>query len=152
FDLANSAAMEWQKARDDFPLDHELWLHVDWPFQWDAANWQASDAQELPREFRDAFDAWSADLKRAIDLHEIAATEPFVNLVKKLKADIFETLASPKPATPEAMEAKPSWDTESRTLYFKGAVCKSFRRHAENQIELIEAFQEQGWPKSVPTP
>jgi hypothetical protein len=47
----------------------------------------------------------------------------------------------------------PRWDDDGRTLYFDGKEIKKFRRHpAPNQTELLTAFEEEGWPPTIPDP
>ena len=48
---------------------------------------------------------------------------------------------------------KPRWDENTRSLFVDDKLIKAFRRHpAKNQIDLIEAFEKEGWPPSIPDP
>src|SRR5512135_1949648 len=60
--------------------------------------------------------------------------------------------------TPEAMnryldsiipEEKPKWDRGFRTLTYKSTRCKTFKRFAEKQFAILDAFEKAGWPNSV---
>jgi hypothetical protein len=46
----------------------------------------------------------------------------------------------------------PLWDREQRTLWWHGAVVKRFRQPAGNQVTLVTAFQEEGWPQRIDNP
>jgi hypothetical protein len=68
------------------------------------------------------------------------------------------TISAPpvQPSTasaPEQFPCKPRWDGETRTLYLGDVVVKTFDRNsATNQLDLIEAFEREGWPSSVADP
>jgi hypothetical protein len=47
---------------------------------------------------------------------------------------------------------KPVWNPIRREVTLNGAVIKRFRRPAQNQIRLLEAFQEDGWPEFIDDP
>lgn len=52
-------------------------------------------------------------------------------------------------------ETEPSqlnWDSLRKELTFNGQLAKRFRRQAPNQILVIEAFQEEGWPERIDDP
>jgi hypothetical protein len=58
-----------------------------------------------------------------------------------------------KPASPPAASIiSPRWDRERRTLTFDGREHKLFAREAPTQFMLLDAFEVQGWPRSVPNP
>lgn len=50
----------------------------------------------------------------------------------------------------EAKTATPSWDDKSRTLTYQGQICKRFARVATRQFELLNEFENQGWPTRLP--
>lgn len=43
----------------------------------------------------------------------------------------------------------PSWDRESRTLMFGDRSYRLFGREARNQMAILDAFQEAGWPSGI---
>jgi hypothetical protein len=46
----------------------------------------------------------------------------------------------------------PTWDVERRILSFEGQVVKQFKVHAGNQVVVLSAFQENGWPARIDDP
>ena len=59
------------------------------------------------------------------------------------------------PASPPKppQQAKPRWDGETRTLYLGDLLIKRYNRGtAVNQIDVIEAFQNAGWPAVIDDP
>jgi hypothetical protein len=47
----------------------------------------------------------------------------------------------------------PRWDDDNRTLYLGGEPIKIYKSHpAPNQIELLSAFEKEGWRVSIPDP
>ena len=46
----------------------------------------------------------------------------------------------------------PSWNEERRELWFKGKLCRRFTRVAPTQMQLIDAFSEQGWLHRIKSP
>jgi hypothetical protein len=48
--------------------------------------------------------------------------------------------------------AKPNWDSESRTFSVGEYLVKRFRVPSSNQEAVLEAFQEEGWPRSIDDP
>jgi hypothetical protein len=60
----------------------------------------------------------------------------------------------PKPPKPPSNDPiKPHWDGESRTLFWSNVVIRTYTaRIAENQIELLEAFEAAKWPPTIPNP
>ena len=47
---------------------------------------------------------------------------------------------------------KPVWDTSHRELRYNGRLVKRFRVPAHNQIAILDAFQEDGWPEFIDDP
>lgn len=47
--------------------------------------------------------------------------------------------------SPPTHPPRPSWDRGSRTLTFAGRTYRPFDREAENQMALLDAFQQKGW-------
>lgn len=43
----------------------------------------------------------------------------------------------------------PTWDADARTLYFGDYIVKQFRVPAENQVTILDAFQEENWPTQI---
>jgi hypothetical protein len=59
----------------------------------------------------------------------------------------------PAPTPPTKLVLRPDWDPESRTLSVGDTACRKFKRHAHNQIKILEALQAEGWPeKSIANP
>jgi hypothetical protein len=53
------------------------------------------------------------------------------------------------PASPQ----KPRWDGDNRTLYFRAGCIKTYKAStAHRQIEILEAFEKEGWPSVIPEP
>jgi hypothetical protein len=51
------------------------------------------------------------------------------------------------------MKAVPSWDANLRMLTFRGKQLKKYKQHpAKNQVAVLSAFQEDGWPDRIDTP
>lgn len=46
----------------------------------------------------------------------------------------------------------PEWDEQRRALLFGGVELKRYRRPADNQIPIFQAFQEEGWPRKIDDP
>jgi hypothetical protein len=46
----------------------------------------------------------------------------------------------------------PHYRPDTRTLWFEGQVVKEFRVPAVNQVLILEAFQELGWPEWIDDP
>jgi hypothetical protein len=50
-------------------------------------------------------------------------------------------------------DQKPRWDGDNRTVHFRGSPIKTYRRGtAHRQIEILEAFEKEGWPSIIPEP
>jgi hypothetical protein len=47
---------------------------------------------------------------------------------------------------------KPFWDAPHRELRYNGRLVKRFRVPARNQIAVLDAFQEDGWPEFIDDP
>ncbi len=66
------------------------------------------------------------------------------------------TPALPSPGAAPARRAvaflKPEWDSGHRELRYAGRVVKRFRVPALNQIAILDAFQEEGWPEFIDDP
>ena len=48
--------------------------------------------------------------------------------------------------------AAPTYDTVCRILWVGGLPVRHFRRRAENQEAILQAFQDQGWPPQIDDP
>jgi hypothetical protein len=75
----------------------------------------------------------------------------------RLLADQEAAPAGPRLANQTCRRApepgeRPRWDRARRELWFTGEVVLHFRRGARNQEQLLEAFQEQGWPAAIDDP
>ena len=49
-------------------------------------------------------------------------------------------------------EQRPSWNRESRTLFFQGKPIKNFTKAAPKQFLMLDAFEELGWPNKIDDP
>ena len=49
----------------------------------------------------------------------------------------------------QEVQAVPRWDALRRELLVDGQVVKRFRVPAPNQIALLAAFEEEGWPPRI---
>jgi hypothetical protein len=48
---------------------------------------------------------------------------------------------------------KPRWDGETRTLFWGSASVRAYRKNpAKNQMDLLEAFEAAGWPRTLANP
>jgi hypothetical protein len=47
---------------------------------------------------------------------------------------------------------RPHWDRHKRVLTLDGKVIKQFKRPAENQFIVLNAFEEQSWPAETDDP
>jgi len=57
------------------------------------------------------------------------------------------------PLCPTALtDLKPFWDASHRELRYNGRLVKRFRVPARNQIAILDAFQEDGWPEFIDDP
>ncbi len=66
----------------------------------------------------------------------------------------IEPIGKPSPnrfVQPRAL-AMPSWDLVSRRLQFGARIVKRFRWPAANQMAVLCAFQEEGWPERIDDP
>ena len=61
---------------------------------------------------------------------------------------------SPFDPTPrkEAAEERPRFDHETGELWFAGQCIRSRKRPAPNQVLILEAFEEEGWPPQIDDP
>jgi hypothetical protein len=75
----------------------------------------------------------------------------------------FGTSSTSPPASPTMIQLAnglqdddllqvPTWDVERRTLSFQGRVVKRFKVHAVNQVIVLSAFEEDGWPVRIDDP
>jgi len=58
---------------------------------------------------------------------------------------------NPVPGRP-AQYLRPIWDAAHRELRYNGRLVKRFRVPARNQIAVLDAFQEDGWPEYIDDP
>jgi hypothetical protein len=54
--------------------------------------------------------------------------------------------------SPLVVEARPTWDRESRRFYVGERLVKHFRVPSPNQAAVLDAFQEEDWPQAVDDP
>ena len=48
--------------------------------------------------------------------------------------------------------SRPSWNSTRRVLTLRGAIVKRYRVPAHNQVLILSAFEEVGWPESIDDP
>ncbi len=46
----------------------------------------------------------------------------------------------------------PEWRSAERDLWFDGVLVKKYRQAARNQSKILEAFEEEGWPREIDDP
>ncbi len=58
------------------------------------------------------------------------------------------------PAAPRIEEEvlRPKWDPLCRLVSFNGAIVKQFKLPSPNQIAILSAFEEEGWPRRIDDP
>lgn len=57
----------------------------------------------------------------------------------------------PAPAIDPSVQ-HPTWNDDTRELYWGNLLVKRFRKPAENQVEILAAFEKEGWPRVIPDP
>ncbi|MBW3538640.1 MAG: hypothetical protein KY476_00070 [Planctomycetes bacterium] len=63
-------------------------------------------------------------------------------------AELIPQLLEPETPT----RVVPEWDSERRELRLGSAVVKQFLRPAPNQTLILDAFEEEGWPRRIDDP
>jgi hypothetical protein len=67
--------------------------------------------------------------------------------------DENNTLHNSNRSATDASDAKPRWNEVTRELWFGSHLLKKYKRNpAKNQIDVIEAFHRECWPRSVLDP
>jgi hypothetical protein len=56
------------------------------------------------------------------------------------------------PAARQPARDVPLWNDERRELWWRGQLVKRFRQPARNQVTVLSAFQEEGWPPRIDNP
>src|SRR5205823_8333838 len=56
------------------------------------------------------------------------------------------------PKKNKSMAPLPRWDSECRELWLGDVLVKQFRVPAPNQESILNAFQEEGWPRRIDDP
>lgn len=64
-------------------------------------------------------------------------------------APIWQVLTDTSSASGSSI---PKWDVDRHTLFLGGRIVKRFKWHAANQITILSAFQEEGWPVRIDDP
>jgi hypothetical protein len=67
-------------------------------------------------------------------------------------ADSSQSSSKAEETSGEFAPLRPRWDGERRELYFGNNLCKEYRVRAPNQISILEAFENDGWPKRIDDP
>jgi hypothetical protein len=52
----------------------------------------------------------------------------------------------------DGLANRPHWDSATRQLRVGDVVIKEFHQPAENQVTLLTAFEEEGWPPRIDDP
>jgi hypothetical protein len=47
---------------------------------------------------------------------------------------------------------KPRWDANKKTLWYGSTVCVQYKKQARNQMRILAAFEEEGWPARIDDP
>ena len=55
-------------------------------------------------------------------------------------------------SVPSPQERRPVWDRLKRELRVGGTVVKRFKQAASNQVLVLDAFEEEGWPPRIDDP
>lgn len=58
----------------------------------------------------------------------------------------------PQPPKPSWRRDVPRYDVETRELWYRGRFLKRYLRSAPNQIAILRAFEEEGWPFAIYDP
>jgi hypothetical protein len=83
-----------------------------------------------------------------------------ISFVITEKGAIAANLSAAKPSSGHFFSGKtfeswfdlPHWDAAVRRLWFGGELVKSFRLPAGNQVAVLAAFEDEGWPPSICDP
>ena len=51
-----------------------------------------------------------------------------------------------------SLPERPLWLPAAQELWWRGRIVKCFRRDADNQTEVLAAFQKAGWPRRLEDP
>jgi hypothetical protein len=52
----------------------------------------------------------------------------------------------------EPPRSKPRWEKDHRELWYGEILCKKYKRSAPNQEQILDSFQELGWPNRIDDP
>jgi hypothetical protein len=77
--------------------------------------------------------------------------------IRLLSDDIETRLHSLPPCSQDSNVArggpvKPHWNSENRTLSYRGVVCARYSRPAPRQTVILDSFQESNWPDHIDDP
>ena len=89
-----------------------------------------------------------------LELIEAGAAEPFVDLAAGEGCIFLRMLPEGVEAYRRSMSPieKPKWDRESKTLSYRGIVCRKYKKYAFVQFSILDQFEKMGWTSSVPVP
>ncbi|MFO1063089.1 MAG: hypothetical protein U0892_04350 [Pirellulales bacterium] len=63
---------------------------------------------------------------------------------------VFQTRYTPTPTTKR--DQTPRWDVERQELWYEGRMIKQYRIPSPNQVAILCAFEEEGWPAKIDDP
>jgi hypothetical protein len=71
---------------------------------------------------------------------------------QRIKAPVDPRSESAHPSAGSSTHPVPCWDRKRRELRIGGIVVKRFKWPAENQEQVLDAFEEEGWPPRIDDP
>jgi hypothetical protein len=73
-------------------------------------------------------------------------------LVSNVDDEVNDVNANDQPASDRPL-GQPRWDRASRTFYLGEKAIRKYQRHpAKNNMAILDAFEEEGWPGSIDDP
>jgi hypothetical protein len=84
-------------------------------------------------------------------LEQFFALQPFgKNPFERMRNELARAANLRLSAPPAPPQEIPKWDREARTLRFRGALIRDYRRkRAPRQEAVLDAFQTSGWPRCI---
>jgi DNA-directed RNA polymerase subunit RPC12/RpoP len=69
------------------------------------------------------------------------------------RANPGDALDTPPADPPPPIPPKPVWNKETRELWWGDVLVKKYKKHpAPNQVKILDAFQNAGWPATIKNP
>lgn len=107
--------------------------------------------RDAPDEVRDIIGFWAKSRKKSY-VAAMLELGHLTNLLAQGDRDNLAALLGETVFVPAG--AKPHWDRETVTLHFRGQMVRRFRGRttAKNQVAVLDAFEEEGWPSRIDDP